>query len=97
MLDGRASTGERHRVHDPADVALLAAAAPEPVTEQGSLADLRARRDAIRQEMADHEERQGDQWYNDRVDELHYLNRRIQAAEDAAHAAARAQDGKEGK
>ena len=75
----------RHAATAPEDVALLAAAAPETIEDlrakEGSLADLTARRDAIRKEMGEHEERQGDEAHNARVDELNYLNRRIEALE----------------
>jgi hypothetical protein len=54
----------------------------ETVKTENSLTDLRARREALREELASHTHRQGEQWYGDRVDELHSLTRSIHLIED---------------
>ena len=94
VLGDAPAPGERRKAVDPEDVALLAAPEVEAISEPTTIAELVTRRDAIRKEMAEHQERQGDEWYNALVDELHYFNGRIRALEDAGQAAS-GSDGKE--
>ena len=61
---------------------------PQPATatlpRQENIEDLRARREALREEILKAPDwRQGTDWHTDRVTEIHNLTRRIQAMEDA--------------